>query len=69
MKRIYNQPHDAQYIGSTEGPDRISNFVLDLIDDSIAPAYIQDEDGTRHFFELCPQDFQPRAYSNEVNFL
>ena len=61
-------PHDAAYIGSTEGPDRISTQVLDLIDDTTAPAYIQDQDGTRHFYELCPQDFQPRAYSSEASF-
>lgn len=69
MKRIYTQPHNSAYIGSTEGPDRISTQVLNLIDESIAPAYIQDGDGTRHFFELCPQDFQPCAYSNETSFL
>jgi hypothetical protein len=71
MKR-YTQdtlPRDAAYIGSTEGPDRISTLVLDLLDDTVAPAYTQDQDGTRHFFELCPQDFQPRAYSNETSFL
>ena len=34
-----------------------------------APAYIQDEDGHRHFFELCPQNFQPHAYSDEMSFL
>jgi hypothetical protein len=62
-------PASAAYIGSTEGPDRISTQVLDLIDDTTAPAYIQDPDGTRHFYELCPQDFQPRAYSNEASFL
>jgi hypothetical protein len=62
-------PDSAAYIGSTEGPDRISTQVLELIDETTAPAYIQDPDGTRHFFELCPQDFQPRAYSNETSFL
>lgn len=62
-------PHHAAYIGSTEGPDRISTQVQELLDDTVAPAYIQDQDGTRHFFELCPQDFQPRAYSNEASFL
>ena len=71
MKRYTPEtlPHDAQYIGSTEGPDTISTQVQDLIDDTIAPAYIQDQDGTRHFFELCPQNFQPRAYSDETCFL
>jgi hypothetical protein len=71
MKRYTPEtlPNDAAYIGSTEGPDLISTQVLDLIDDTIAPAYVQDADGTRHFYELCPQDFQPRAYSNEMSFL
>lgn len=71
MKRYTPEtlPQDAAYIGSTEGPDRISTQVLDLIDDTTAPAYTQDQDGTRHFYELCPQDFQPRATSNETSFL
>jgi hypothetical protein len=47
-------PHSAAYIGSTEGPDQISEETADRIDDSTAPAYTQDQDGTRHFFDLCP---------------
>jgi hypothetical protein len=71
MKRYTSDtlPTDAAYLGSTEGPDQISEFLADLLADAIAPAYIKDEDGHRHFFELCPQDFQPRAYSNEASFL
>lgn len=62
-------PASAAYIGSTEGPDRISTQVQDLLDDTIAPAYIQELDGSRSFFELCPQDFQPRATIAETCFL
>lgn len=47
-------PHDAVYIGSTEGPDTMSEFLADLIADAIAPAYIQEPDGSASFFELCP---------------
>ena len=54
MKRIQHAPADAAYIGSTEGPDQISEETADRIEDATAPAYIQDEDGRRHFFDLCP---------------
>jgi hypothetical protein len=54
MKRITQAPADAAYIGSTEGPDQISEETADRIEDATAPAYIQDEDGHRHFFDLCP---------------
>ena len=54
MKRIEHAPHDAAYIGSTEGPDQISEETADRLDDATAPAYIQDPDGSRHFFDLCP---------------
>jgi hypothetical protein len=54
MKRIQHAPQDAAYIGSTEGPDAMSEETADRIDDSTAPAYTQDPDGTRHFFDLCP---------------
>jgi hypothetical protein len=54
MKRINHPPQDAAYIGSTEGPDQISEETADRIADATAPAYIQDEDGHRHFFDLCP---------------
>ena len=54
MKRIYTQPHDSAYIGSTEGPDWMSEETADRLNDATAPAYIQYEDGHRHFFDLCP---------------
>jgi len=71
MKRYTAEtiPASAAYIGSTEGHETISESVADMLNDTIAPAYVQDEDGTKHFFELCPQDFQPRAYSSETSFL
>jgi len=47
-------PHDAAYLGSTEGPDTISEFLADLLADAIAPAYIKEPDGSASFFELCP---------------
>jgi hypothetical protein len=47
-------PASAAYLGSTEGPDTISEETADRIEDATAPAYIQDEDGHRHFFDLCP---------------
>lgn len=47
-------PHDAAYIGSTEGPDRMSEETADRLNDTTAPAFTQDQDGTRHFFELLP---------------
>lgn len=70
MKRYTHDtlPAAAAYIGSTEGPGRISEQLADLIDDTVAPAFIQDQDGTRHFFELCPDDFQPRSYSADMTF-
>ena len=48
-------PQDAAYIGSTEGPDQISEFLADLIEDATAPAYITEPDGSRSFFELCTE--------------
>ncbi len=54
MKRITHAPADAAYIGSTEGPDTMSEETADRIDDATAPAFTQDQDGTRHFFDLCP---------------
>ena len=47
-------PQDAAYIGSTEGPDQMSEELADRIEDTIAPAYITEPDGSRSFFELCP---------------
>ena len=66
MKR-YNAdtlPHSAEYIGSTEGPDTMSEETADRIDDATAPAYIQDQDGTRHFFELCTEPATDDSRSN-----
>jgi hypothetical protein len=54
MKRITHAPADSAYIGSTEGPDQMSEETADRLNDATAPAYIQDEDGHRHFFDLCP---------------
>jgi len=56
MKRYTAEtlPHDAAYIGSTEGPDRMSETLADLLADAIAPAYIAEPDGSASFFELCP---------------
>lgn len=56
MKRYTPEtlPHDAQYIGSTEGPDTMSEFLADLLADAIAPAYIKEPDGSASFFKLCP---------------
>jgi hypothetical protein len=56
MKRYTAQtlPADAAYLGSTEGPDTMSEETADRLDDATAPACIQDPDGTRHFFDLCP---------------
>jgi hypothetical protein len=57
-------PHDAAYIGSTEGPDQMSEETADRIEDATAPAYIQDQDGTRHFFELCTEPATDDSRSN-----
>lgn len=62
-------PHDAVYIGSTEGPGMMAEFLADLLADAIVPAYIKEPDGNESYFELCPQDFQPRATSAETCFL
>jgi len=47
-------PEGAAYIGSTEGPNQLSEETADRIGDATAPAYIKDQDGHRHFFDLCP---------------
>jgi hypothetical protein len=47
-------PHDAVYIGSTEGPGMMAEFLADLLADAIAPAYIKEPDGNESYFELCP---------------
>jgi hypothetical protein len=57
-------PHDAVYIGSTEGPDQMSEELADRIDDTIAPAYIQEPDGSRSFFELCTEPATDESRSN-----
>lgn len=56
MKRytLDTLPPDAAYLGSTEGPDTMSEFLADLLADAIAPAYIKEPDGSASFFELCP---------------
>lgn len=54
MRKIDHAPAGAAYIGSSEGRDQISEETADRLSDATAPAYIQDEDGTRHFFDLCP---------------
>lgn len=57
MKRFTDYeslPARADYIGSTEGADRIAEAVADRLDRAAAPAYIQDADGTRHYFDLDP---------------
>lgn len=48
-------PHDAAYLGSTEGPHQMSEELADRLDDTIAPAYITEPDGSRSFFELCTE--------------
>ena len=66
MKR-YNAdtlPHSAEYIGSTEGPDQMSEETADRLDDAIAPAYIQEPDGSRSFFELCTEPATDDSRSN-----
>ena len=57
MKRytLDTLPHDARYIGSTEGPGMMAEFLADLLADAIAPAYIKEPDGSRSFFELCTE--------------
>ena len=66
MKRYTLQtlPHSAAYIGSTEGPDQMSEELADRIDDTIAPAYIQEPDGSRSFFELCTEPATDESRSN-----
>ena len=56
MKRYTPEtiPNDAAYLGTTEGRDTLSEYLSDLIADAIDPAYIQEPDGSRSFFDLCP---------------
>jgi hypothetical protein len=47
MKRytLDTLPSSAAYLGSTEGPGMMSEFLADLLADAIAPAYIKEPDG------------------------
>lgn len=59
MKRFTDYeslPARAAYIGSTEGADHIAEAVADQLDRAAAPAYIQDDDGTKHYFDLEPNE-------------
>ena len=53
FKDYESLPKAATYIGSTEGPDTMTEAVADAIDRAAEPAFFKDEDGTRHFFELA----------------
>jgi hypothetical protein len=53
FKDFESLPKAATYIGSTEGPDTMAEAVADEIDRAAEPAFFQDQDGTRHFFELA----------------
>lgn len=46
-------PNTATYLGSTEGPDTMSEATADEIDRAAEPAFFKDQDGSRHFFELA----------------
>ncbi len=46
-------PKTAAYIGSTEGPDTMSEATADELDRAAEPAFFKDEEGTRHFFDLA----------------
>ena len=48
MRRLSAAPPAtaADYLGSTEGPDRI--------DEAAEPAFFQDADGWKHFFDMNP---------------
>lgn len=52
MQRINHAPDTARYIGSDDCPGQMSEAVADRLDRAIEPAYIQDQDGTRHYFDL-----------------
>jgi hypothetical protein len=56
MRRLSAAPPAtaADYLGSTEGPDRIDEATADRIDEAIEPAFFQDADGWRHFFDMNP---------------
>lgn len=46
-------PKAATYLGSTEGPDTMSEATADEIDRAAEPAFFEDQDGSRHFFDLA----------------
>jgi hypothetical protein len=56
MRRLSAAPPAtaADYLGSTEGPDRIDEATADRIDEATEPAFFQDADGWRHFFDMNP---------------
>tara|TARA_R110000782_G_scaffold206223_1_gene294896 strand:- start:886 stop:1062 length:177 start_codon:yes stop_codon:yes gene_type:complete len=56
MHQIFNPPADAVYIGCTEGADRMSEETADQLADAADPAYIEDADGSRYFFDLHPTE-------------
>lgn len=47
MKKLTSAPEDHEYLGSSEE-------VYDRIAEAVEPAYIVDEGGTRHYFDLNP---------------
>ena len=47
-------PNEAAYLGTTEGADSMSEYLADLLGDAIAPAYIQEPNGAKSYFDLCP---------------
>jgi hypothetical protein len=53
FKDYESLPKAATYIGSTEGPNTMSEATADEIDRAAEPAFFKDEDGSRHFFELA----------------
>jgi hypothetical protein len=56
MRRLSAAPPAtaADYIGSTEGPHQIDEATADRIDEAAAPAFFQDADGHKHFFDMNP---------------
>jgi len=56
MRRLSAAPPAtaADYLGSTEGPHQIDEATADRIDEATEPAFFQDEDGHRHFFDMNP---------------
>jgi hypothetical protein len=54
MRRLAAAPTAADYLGSTEGPHQISEETADRIEEAAEPAFFQDADGHRHFFDMSP---------------